>query len=228
MQRLAARTVARSAVRQATMRGTSMTFFASRRVAVCGGRFGLGPEGAAFCRTIGEQLGLNPNIVLLNRGIKRGDKSTTAPDDYGTEYYVISGAVSHIAPEHREARIETCVNTQGTDELFFEGRILPARGRSSQARRFNFISRADALIAVSGTNGTEQQLALANALDLPVMPIPTFGGAARAFWHAHREEICDRLRLEAARAERLQESPPSAGLAKEFTSVLLAALERRC
>jgi hypothetical protein len=81
---------------------------------------------------------------------------------------------------------------------------------------------------VSGTNGTEQQLALANALDLPILPIPTFGGAARAFWFSHREEICDRLGLEAAHAERLQDSPPSADLAKEFTSVLLAALERRC
>jgi hypothetical protein len=109
--------------------GTSMIFFASRRVAVSGGRFGLGPKAASFCEAIGEHLGLNPNIVLLNRGIKRGDKSTE-PEDCGTEYYVISGAIRHIAREHREARIETCVNTNGPTSYSLKGAFFPLAGEA--------------------------------------------------------------------------------------------------
>jgi nucleoside 2-deoxyribosyltransferase len=176
---------------------------------------------------IGEQLALNPNIVLMCRGIKRGDKSTS-PDDCGTDFHIISGAIPHIQRQDRETRIEMVVNTKGTDELFFEGRIISARGKTPQARRFNFVSKADALIAVSGTNGTEQQLALAHALELPILPIPTLGGAAREFWLSHHDEILHRLRLTAADAIRLEGMPPSPQLAKEFTCLLAAALERRC
>ena len=52
-----------------------MQFFAPRRIAVCGSSVGLQPEAAEFCEAIGGYLGSQPNLIIVNRGIKRKSKS---------------------------------------------------------------------------------------------------------------------------------------------------------
>lgn len=204
-----------------------MVFFAFRRIAVCGSSVHLGTEAAGFCETIGEQLGSHPNIIILSRGIKI-HRASSSPSEFAADFHFISGALRRIPESDLMNRIETYVNKAARSSLFMEGKVLRAEGRSGEARRFYMISKADALISIRGGPGTLQQLALANALDLPVLPIPTFDGTSREFWGSHKDEICRRLRFSASEAEWVESSSPSEALAKALTSALIGALERRC
>ena len=205
-----------------------MEFFAPRRIAVCGSSIGLRPETAKFCEAIGEYLGSEPNLIVVNRGIKRKTKPGRS-SGFAADFHFIEGAKRQISSQDRLQRIETYVNDRDTsDELFLEGCVLQAKGQSSEACRFYMISKVDALIAVAGSTGTRQQLVLANALDLPIMPVPIFGGAAQEFWRSHRNELCARLKLGLADATRIESSAVSSSLAKKLTQKLIATLERRC
>jgi nucleoside 2-deoxyribosyltransferase len=205
-----------------------MSFFAPRRIGICGSSAGLQPEAALFCQAIGEHLGSKRNVIIVNRGIKRRSSSGRSTN-LAADFHFVEGAKRKISGQDQGQRIETYINDDDdSKELFREGRILVARGQSSEARRFYMISKVDALIAIAGSRGTHQQLVLANALDLPIMPVPIFHGAARDFWRSHRNELCLRLKLTCPDADRIERSAGSGSLAVELIERLIAALERRC
>ena len=91
----------------------------------------------------------------------------------------------------------------------------------------------DALIAVGGGSGTAQELALAIEHDIPVLPVPTFGGTARDVWNSYRPEIVQALRIDEQRAERWEQPAPMDSnllemLAIDMVDALIASLPRRC
>ena len=205
-----------------------MNFYARRRIAVCGSSVDLSMNAAEFCRSVGRRLAEHENTIMLNRGIKqRAEHQTIGP--YAADYHFVEGFLNSIAPSDAKVRIETYLhNNRQHGELFTEGRILQAQGRSGEARRFHMVSKADALIAVAGSRGTKQQLALSNALDLPILPVPTFAGAAKDFWDSHREEICSRLGLSPEEADEIECDSDTVSLANRLTDCLMSALEHRC
>src|SRR5207245_152343 len=74
--------------------------------------------------------------------------------------------------------------------------------RTFTARRFSFVSVLDALISIAGGYGTQQQLVLASAIEIPVLPVPCFGGRSRAFWDENRSDIQEMLSIDNVVAKR--------------------------
>ena len=91
----------------------------------------------------------------------------------------------------------------------------------------------DTLIAVGGSGRTAQELALAIEHDIQVMPMPTFGGAARDVWNSYRSEIVQALRIDEHRAKRWEQPTPTTSdllhmLAMDMVDALIASLPKRC
>ena len=208
-----------------------------RKVGVCGSSKGLKKQAIAFCGAIGDTLAKADNVVIVSGGTKLS--KNPRPTDYAAEWYVVSAAERTLRelPEHPSVnkRIVTVVTDEDSTEgnTFRIGTVRHPRGKTREARRFSFVRRVDALMSVAGRGGTAQELALAMELELPVLPVPMFGGASKEYWDAYRKDLIRKLRLDAATIARWEQPPPKEeerlrALASEMVRVLLASLPRRC
>jgi predicted Rossmann-fold nucleotide-binding protein len=106
-------------------------------------------------------------------------------------------------------RVITVVREDHAEDAGFRiGTEQRARGRTSEARRISFVRGVDALIAVGGGRGTSQELALAIEHDIPVLPVPMFGGAAQEYWKAYRSELLQSLNIPEEVGRRWEAAPP--------------------
>jgi hypothetical protein len=200
--------------------------FAKRKFGVCGGRSKLSNDAARFCEAVGASVMQRANLVLVSCGAKG---SATAGGTRGADWHFVDGARKALlalgASEHE--RIETVVLGVGDDgEHFSAGRTFNAPGRTRESRRFAFVRRLDMLLAVGGGKGTRQNLRLADALDLPVLPVPLFGGTAEEHWTDLREAgACAEF---FAAAERMLSQRPVERVAGALVDLIAARLRGRC
>jgi hypothetical protein len=210
-------------------------------VGVCGSSKGLKDDAIAFCKALGRALVEREEIQLITGGTKqRKDEEACAVEWYvaaEAERYLLSLGVSV-----RE-RIVTVPRAESSDtQAFSIGDVRDARGKTSEAKRFAFVRDLDALIAVGGGSGTDQELALAFELRIPVLPVPTFPArnpkdypGAPQYWDAYRDDLLADLRLkgEPSRVARWEAPPPQGQaeiveLARDMVDTFLLSLPKRC
>jgi hypothetical protein len=215
---------------------TPHKLFAPRRIGVCGSSKDLPAEAVWFCESVGRRLATEAHVVIVSGGSRKRDD--VAEGNLATDWHIVNAAAEAIQragrPEQVEAQIETVVGDDlGKGGYFSMGAHRRARGRTREARRFSFVRSVDALLAVAGRGGTTQELALAAELDIPLMPVPLFGGAAADFWRAYRSELVRALRIDGDTLTRWEGPAPTDRaqldkLAVEMVGVLLDSLPRRC
>lgn len=206
--------------------------FQPRCIGVCGTSHGLTQEAVTFCRGLGRRLASDSLVTVVSGGAKH---RVDAPEgDFAADWWIVSTAQAAMNKEEVSERVITVVREdQAKDSGFRIGKEQRARGRTSEARRISFVRGVDALIAVGGGRGTSQELALAIEHDIPVLPVPTFGGGAREYWNAYREELLQSLNISEDVARRWEAAPPKSEdalqtLADEMVDALVESLPRRC
>lgn len=196
-----------------------------RRVGLCGGSSGLSAAGAEACRAIGRALMQRGGLRLVTGGTKRrGGRNGGA---LAADWLAASAAEAQLDPAQRIERIATVVNPDpGRSEVFLIGSVEPPHGLTQQARRFSFVRGLEALIAVAGSTGTEQELALAAELELPVLALPMFGGSARAHWDLYRSRWLAWAGADEAAARRWENPPDDAAAVAAALEMLECFLDR--
>lgn len=212
-----------------------------REVGVCGSSKGLSEGAAEFCGALGRRLALESSVVIVSGGTKK--RANTSEGDCAVDWHVVTAARAELGDENIVSRrIVTVVREDTSDTTSFAiGQKRQARGKTGHARRISFVRDLDALIAVGGRGGTEQELALAIEYHIPVLPVPTFiektrPGVfqARDYWNLYRDELIRDLGIDEERASRWEQQPPPTKpqslreLADDMVAALLRSLPRRC
>ena len=70
---------------------------------------------------------------------------------------------------------------------FRDTQEVTPRGRTRRARRFQMVSSADLVISIAGKTGSPESIMLAQALDIPALPLLFTGGASAGLTEAARE-----------------------------------------
>jgi predicted Rossmann-fold nucleotide-binding protein len=206
--------------------------FQPRCIGVCGKSYGLEPEAVSFCRALGRRLARDSLVTIVSGGAKH--RSSAPANDFAADWWIVSTAQSAMRKEEVFERVITVVREEQSDDAGFRiGTEQRARGRTGEARRISFVRGVDALIAVGGGRGTSQELALAIEHDIPVLPVPMFGGAAQEYWDAYRSELLESLNIQEEVARRWESAPPASEdalqkLADEMVDALFDSLPRRC
>lgn len=206
--------------------------FQPRRIGVCGSSHGLTPEAVSFCQGVGRRLARDSLVTVVSGGSKR--RASSPPNDFAADWWVVSTAQSAMRKEEVFERVVTVVREDDAPDIGFRiGMEQRARGRTGESRRISFVRDVDALIALGGGRGTSQELALALENDIPVLPIPLFGGAAQEYWKAYRNELLQSLNIDEEVARRWEAARPDSrdaaqALADEMVDALLDSLPRRC
>lgn len=221
--------------------------FALWRIGVCGTSYDLAEGAAQMCEAIGERLGQHPTAIVVHTGLKRrmGGKTASFAADWhfiegvrragagplGLKVETVIADSEAASPALASVAMEGRRPTGEPPEMFLEGNVNRVKARTRDARRFRFVSSLDAMIALGGGHGTRQQLTLAAAIDIPILPVPCFDGAANRFWHDHRDDLIQQFNLDKA-ATAVWETHPRAHseisrLADDMVTRLLARLPRR-
>jgi len=153
--------------------------------------------------------------------------------DFAADWHMVTAARETLGNAASERIMTTQRQDQGGTVGFSIGKELRPRGRTSEARRISFVRSLDALIAVAGGGGTDQELALAVENQIPILPVPAFPGAALDYWKAYRSELIAALRIDEVRASAWEQPPPNESatlraLADEMVDALVNSLSRRC
>ncbi|MDX1545500.1 MAG: hypothetical protein R3247_00845 [Rhodothermales bacterium] len=152
----------------------------------------------AFCEALGQALAAtseDKGTVLITGGRSRPRSADLA---------LIRGARTVLDAATLEKHVVT-YPPPGPKYVMapeFEGtHRVPARGSTRQARRFQMVRAADVVVSVAGSTGGPECIRLAQALELPALPL-LFTGAASARMEEDaesfglgKEEITEWLRL---------------------------------
>jgi len=202
--------------------------FSPRRIGVCGSSKRLKPNAAEFCRALGRRLAADKLAKIVSGGTKQ--RKGQPAGDFAADWWIVSAARDKMNAEVVFKRIVTVVRDDASGTTGFRaGTEQRARGRTSEARRISFVRDVDALIAVAGRGGTDQELALAIEHDIRALPVPTFGGSARKYWDAYRPDLIGALRIDEQRACRWEQPAPTEperlqDLANEMVEALFSSL----
>ena len=175
------------------MNQSTPALFRASRIGISGGS--VIPKSAAdFCFKLGKILGKHKNLILVSGGCKCRKASVEHQADIlnnSVDWNVIQGVKTVISDKELLLKIETILPDENNVviEKFAEGKIIKLYKKSPQARRFEFVSGVDVLVAISGDLGTTQNIDLALALGIPVFPVPIFRGAARDYWNNYKNQV---------------------------------------
>jgi hypothetical protein len=210
-----------------------------RKIGIAGSSKDVTSAMRAFSREVGKRLAANGEVCVVTGGTRQ--RKDTLGGDLAVDWHVAQAAKAELEARKRDVEeyLATVPRQDASETRGFRlGKIWRAHGKTGETRRFAFVRRLDALIAIGGGSGTDQELALAIELGIPVLPVPTFPGrgtgegpsGARRYWNAYRRQLVSRLKIGAAQAKRW-ETPTKVGLrplAREMTEVFLKSLARRC
>ncbi len=151
-----------------------------KTILVAGSKY-LSEENKKEKRNFAEKLGAaivnEPGWRLLTGGAKGSENES---DVGGIDYHAALGAKNSLIGECSEKeKIFTIVPRDNRTDLFNIGNVVSGRARSTQARRFELVSRADAVVIIEGHIGSRQIIEYSIASDTPVVPLACFGGNAR-------------------------------------------------
>ena len=199
---------------------------------MCGASKGLTQRAIRLCRAVGERLAREPLVRIVSGGTKK--RSRSVEGDFAADWWIVSAAEARLRPSILQERIVTLVeDDQNEQTRFRKGAEERARGKTSEARRIAFVRDLDALIAIGGGPGTDQELALAVEHHVSVLPVPIVDGAAKDYWSAYRPELIPALRITEKRARRWETFLSTSDskvevIANDMLDALLGSLPRRC
>ncbi len=146
--------------------------------------------GAAVVREPGWRLLTGGAIGKCNESMKKKG---------GVDYNAALGAQRTLTSlDDERALILTIHPRDGRNDLFKIGSVLYSRAKSTAARRFELVSRADFIVLLEGHAGTAQILEYAIAAGKPVLPLACTGGESKRVWKAdcYRPELLQALGLQ--------------------------------
>ncbi|UCH97066.1 MAG: hypothetical protein JSV88_09505 [Candidatus Aminicenantes bacterium] len=146
-----------------------------------------------FAMKMGAAVVSEPNWRLITGGARgSGEDECTG----GIDFHAALGAQEYIknSIEENEKIITLHPRVNRTD-LFYIGRVVLGRARSTRARRFELVSRADAVVVIEGGEGSEQIIEYSITADKVVIPIACYGGKAKELWNLYRQELMNTLKL---------------------------------
>lgn len=146
--------------------------------------------GADREREIAEKLGAavarEASWRLLTGGAI-GKSDRCGKDKGGVDYHAAIGAQRAIAdPEKEREKILTIHPRDGRSDLFQIGAVSRSRAKSTPARRFELVSRADVIVLIEGHEGSAQIVEYSVAAGKPVIPLACTGGESRRVWEPGR------------------------------------------
>jgi len=206
--------------------------FRPRRIGVTGAlTMGKTSIQEAFCRGLGDAIVRRGALVVTRGGKASSNRKSRIPVDQCVVDSAVASAAS--AGVSAEQAIETMVGVvTGQRELFHVGTVTPLRGKTYEAQRFAFADHVDGLIGIGGRRGTIQTLTLGLAIELPILPVPTFGGASAEMWEEHGVDIRESLQLSETDLTLWKHLPQdheaATQLALQMLDQLLSAITRRC
>jgi predicted Rossmann-fold nucleotide-binding protein len=159
-----------------------------KRIGISGGA-SIDETAGRFCKVLGALLASHEGPILVSGGCKRRKSNLK---EFSTDYWTIEGATEKLNNDEKiHARIETILPDEETPKIekFDTGNVIKLYKKTPQARRFVFVSSIDVLVAVAGGAGTTQNIDLAIALGVPVLPLPMFGGKAKEYWKDYSKQI---------------------------------------
>jgi nucleoside 2-deoxyribosyltransferase len=158
-------------------------------------------EKRVLSEALGAAIASEPGWRLLTGGARGEGACDNAG---GVDYHAALGAKRLLDdPFLERERILTLHPRDGREDLFAIGSVLRSKARSTFARRFELVARADCAFLIEGGEGTQQIIEYAIAAGKAVVPIPCTGGAAEAAWRAeqYRGDLLHTLGLQEASAE---------------------------
>ena len=219
----------------------SVANYSRWRIGVCGSSHSLAIPAAEMCEALGERLGAYPTALIIHSGLKRRLGATQETN--AADWHFVEGAKRTVKEPMRQ-RVETFIadspeaspwtavlgfdnatsSFDANAEVFIEGSVQQVHARTREVRRFRFVSSLDAMIALGGGYGTRQQLTLAAAIEIPILPIPCFKGSAGQFWSEHRVDLMSRLKIDDGMAREWENPPISQEQVAQFADDMVCRL----
>ena len=206
--------------------------YSKKRIGICGGRDVDQKITGKFCYELGKKLAQGDNYVLVSAGYMNESE-----DRCSVDWFTIKGAMDFLKSNQRSDKIYTTIETILPDDnysknKFQAGNVIKLHGKSRQARRFAFVSSIDVLVAIEGNTGTDQNIELALALNIPILPVPNFGGKAMDHWNdkENHHRICKQFKIKEDSGLNTQKPVEEVltSFAEEVSNYLVARLKPSC
>ena len=197
------------------------------KIALYGGT-NLSRENAGFVgQLVRAFLSSDPHVVLVGGGIYARTKMSVDRATY-------EAAESYVR-EHRQNiddRLQTWLTRRKRPGIrrkrWGKKKYL---GGSPLSRRFQLVSKVDAVVTIEGEGETATVLELAIALGRIALPIGFTGSDSKRFWTTDRGYFVRTLSLAPSLVDRLSRRPTprsSLRLAEDVTAAVLAKANRQC
>ncbi|MCI0471893.1 MAG: hypothetical protein L0Y73_09555, partial [Candidatus Aminicenantes bacterium] len=135
----------------------------------------------SFAEKMGAAIVNEPDWQLLTGGAKGiGENDFSG----GIDFHAVLGAQKTLNnTEIENKKIITLHPRDNRSDLFHIGSVSFGRAKSTPARRFEMVSRADAVIVIAGQEGSGQIIEYSIASNKVVIPLACYGGASKEAWH---------------------------------------------
>jgi len=145
--------------------------------------------GRELARRLGASVVLHPGWRLLTGGAKGLDAEIGKG---GVDYCAARGARDALADPLRERELVLTLHPrEHRNDLFDVGSVMKSRAKTTLARRFELVTRADLAFFIEGHGGTAQLIEYFIASGKPVIPIACSGGESQLAWSpdGYRREL---------------------------------------
>jgi hypothetical protein len=213
----------------------------SVRIAIYGGTELSVPVRRLVSRLVTHLLIAYPDVVVVSGGFERWDENVHPErrDWVSVDRAVREAALAFAAGDSSlvAARLETWIPERDHDRAdvrrFVEGAQYLV-GKSTQARRFHLVTRADAIVTIMGEGNTATVIEMALEINRPLLPVGCTGGDSHNFWQNEADTLATRLRLSADLRRRigdpasLESDATIDALAVDVADAMYRAAEKRC
>lgn len=185
----------------------------------------------SFAEQMGAAIVKEPDWRLITGGAKGVGENDLSG---GIDFHAAIGAQKALKndPDIENEKIITLHPRVDRNDLFKIGRVSLGRAKSTPARRFEMVSRADAVIVIAGTEGSEQIIEYSIASNKVVIPLACYGGASKAAWQENklRNELLNSLKLEEGSSDlaKIENGDTPEELVKVCINILRKLLKPPC
>ncbi len=185
-----------------------------------------------FLVSLVKHLLLSDEVIVMSGGF---DHYIKYPGRKSVDRIVLETARKQIKPEIFNNRFETWLPLTDDREKkvvrFREGTVKTVIG-STQARRFNIVKEADAIITIKGEGHTRSIIELALAIDKPVLPIAFTGGDSGKMWKIYEDDILSLLPVPGSLMVDLKEQHTGKkkliAMGKAVAGFIKSAIPKKC
>jgi len=184
----------------------------------------------SFAEKLGAAIVKEPDWQLITGGAKGISENDFSG---GIDFHAALGAQKALNnTEIENKKIITLHPRDNRSDLFHIGSVSLGRAKSTPARRFEMVSRADAVIVIAGKEGSGQIIEYSIASNKVVIPLACYGGASEEAWQEKklRKELLNCLKLEEGSPElkKIEKGDTPEELVKVCINILRKLLKPSC